>query len=76
MARDAVKLVLIRRDRRRTRQFRNSQFQTESRKKPECFRNEAATYCLIVKAASSIFAMFVDRGAGNERYQHQINTCL
>jgi len=30
MAREAVKLALIRRDRRRIRQFRNSQFQIES----------------------------------------------
>jgi hypothetical protein len=51
MAREAVKLALIRRDNRRTRQFRIHRFVREA----EHVGDKAATYCLIEKAASSIF---------------------
>jgi len=67
MARETVKLALIRRDNRRTRQFRFSTTQIEAGKTPDFVGNKAATYCLIVKAASPIFEMFVRHSlaAGN-----------
>ena len=59
MARETVKLALIRRDTRRTRQFRFSSIQKLAGKKPEFIGRKAATYCLIDKAASPVFEMFV-----------------
>lgn len=53
MAREAVKLPVIRRNRRRSRHFRQRRFQTESRKQPEQSSLYSATVCLIVGAASS-----------------------
>ena len=50
LAREAVKLTLIRRDTRRNRQFRFHRIQIF---KPDCVRNRTATVCLIVRAASS-----------------------
>jgi hypothetical protein len=58
MAREAVKLSLIRRDDRRTCQIRYSSIQKEAGFIPEIVGNEAATVCLIEKAASPVFEMF------------------
>jgi hypothetical protein len=65
MARDAVKLELIRRDNRRTCKFRTQRFQKEAGK----IGNEAATYCLIVGAASSILHCLLIGGTDNEQNQ-------
>jgi len=54
MARETFKLALIRRDTRRTRQFRFSSIHKLAGKKPEFIGRKAATYCLIEEAASSI----------------------
>jgi hypothetical protein len=61
MAREPVKLALIRRDTRRTRQFRFQRSRNKPDKKPEFIGSKAATYCLIDKAASPVFEMFVPK---------------
>lgn len=68
MAREAVKLALIRRDNRRTCKFRTQRFQKEAGK----IGNEAATYCLIVGAASSILHCLSIGSTDNERSQSRI----
>ena len=67
MARETVKLALIRRDNRRTRQFRFSSIQKEAGN-TGIVGNKAATYCLIVQAASSVFEMFVVQELGDGRF--------
>jgi hypothetical protein len=54
-----VQIGLIRRDSRRTCQDRFSSIQKEAGSNTGIVGNEAATVCLIERAASSVFEMFV-----------------